>query len=193
MLIGYARVSTEEQNLELQLDALKRAGCDEIFSDRASGSRIQRPGVEQALDKLQRGDCLVVWKLDRLGRSVKDLVSLADRFRLDGVDLRCLSDGIDTSTSTGRFFFHVMSAFAEMERELIRERTKAGLVAAASRGRKGGRPRAMTEEKRLQAQAMLSEGQSVAAVAEQLQVSSPTIYRYFPGNGSAPEQLGGVA
>lgn len=185
MLIGYARVSTDEQSLGLQLDALKRVGCDQIYCDRASGSRLQRPGIEQALARIQPGDCLVVWKLDRLGRSVKDLVSIAERFRLDGVDLRCLSDGIDTSTPTGRFFFHVMSAFAEMERELIRERTKAGLRSAAARGRNGGRPKAMTDEKLVAARQLLANGVSVPIVAEHLNVSVPTVYRYFPAKNSS--------
>lgn len=182
MLIGYARVSTEDQNLELQTDALKAAGCELIFSDKASGARIDRPGLAEALSKLQRGDCLVVWKLDRLGRSVKHLVDLGMDFRAKGIDLRSTTDSIDTSTVTGRFFFTVMSAFAQMERELIGERTRAGLVAAKERGRTGGRPKAMTTAKLEAAKKLLVSGMPPSDVARSLDVSVPTIYRYFPAN-----------
>ena len=186
MLVGYARVSTDDQNLELQQDALGKAGCAQIFSDKASGSRIDRPGLDRALAALRKGDCLIVWKLDRLGRSVRHLVELSAGFKLRGIDLRSVSDGIDTSTATGRFFFHVMSAFAEMERELIRERTNAGLAAAKNRGRIGGRPRAMTAGKLEAAEKLLRAGMPVSDVARSLEVSAPTIYRYFPTNTSRP-------
>ena len=192
MRIGYARVSTEDQNLQLQVDALLRAECGQVFTDKAGGSHTDRPGLKVALAALSRGDCLVVWKLDRLGRSVKDLVELAARFRHAGVDLRSLSDGIDTASATGRFFFHVMSAFAEMERELIRERTNAGLTAARDRGRVGGRPRAMTAAKHERAQRLLSTGMSVADVAHALEVSIPTIYRYFPAGSFRPSLATGA-
>jgi DNA invertase Pin-like site-specific DNA recombinase len=182
--IGYARVSTEDQNLELQLDALRKAGCEHLFTDKLSGSRITRPGLDLALAALKRGDCLIVWKLDRLGRSVKHLVELSAKFKEEGVDLRSVSDGIDTSTSTGRFFFHVMSAFAEMERELVRERTKAGLAAAKARGRVGGRPKSMTTGKLEAAGKLLSTGMPVGDVARSLDVSVPTIYRYFPAGNN---------
>ncbi len=182
MLIGYARVSTEDQNLGLQQDALQKAGCAAVYSDKASGGHMSRPGLEQALALLGRGDCLIVWKLDRLGRSVKHLVEIAARFKEQGVDLRSLSDGIDTSTATGRFFFHVMSAFAEMERELIRERTNAGLAAARKRGRTGGRPKAMTASKLEAGRRLLDAGMPVGDVARSLSVSVPTVYRYFPAN-----------
>jgi DNA invertase Pin-like site-specific DNA recombinase len=184
MNIGYARVSTDDQNLELQLDALKKAGCEQTFTDKVSGSRISRPGLEQALAALKKGDCLIVWKLDRLGRSVRHLVELSARFKEQGIDLRSVSDGIDTSTATGRFFFHVMSAFAEMERELIRERTNAGLAAAKDRGRLGGRPKAMTSGKLEAAEKLLSGGMPIGDVARSLDVSVPTIYRYFPVNSA---------
>ena len=185
MNIGYARVSTDDQNLNLQLDALAKAGCEKVFLDKASGARTRRPGLDDALLELRAGDCLMVWKLDRLGRSVNDLVGLAARFSASEIDLRSLSDGIDTSSSTGRFFFHVMSAFAEMERELIRERTKAGLLAAKVRGRIGGRPLSMTTSKLEAAERLLAGGLPVKDVARSLEVSVPTIYRYFPANASS--------
>lgn len=180
MLIGYARVSTDEQSLDLQISALQKAGCESICSDKVSGSRMARPGLDAALKELKVGDCLVVWKLDRLGRSVKHLIDLAAQFKEMGVELRSLSDGIDTTTATGRFFFHVMSAFAEMERELIRERTKAGLVSAKEMGRVGGRPKAMTTAKLEAAKRLLLQGMAIGDVARSLNVSVPTVYRYFP-------------
>ncbi len=126
MLVGYARVSTQDQNLELQTEALQKAGCKKIFEDRMSGSRAERPGLAQARDNLRAGDTLVVWKLDRLGRSVKHLVDLVGELQKQGVQFRSLTDSIDTGTASGRFFFHVMASLAEMERELIVERTRAG-------------------------------------------------------------------
>ena len=135
MLLGYARVSTDEQNLELQGDALSAAGCDRIFSDKLSGSRLDRPGLAAALSHLRSGDSLVVWKLDRLGRTVRQLVEFVARLNQDGIEFRSLTDGIDTTTPAGRFFFHMMAALAEMERDLTRERTMAGLAAARARGR----------------------------------------------------------
>lgn len=187
MIYGYARVSTEEQNLQLQIDALKLAGCNTVFSDKMSGSRSVRPGLDEALNRLQAGDCLIVWKLDRLGRSASHLVELSTRFARDGIDLRGVSDGIDTSTATGRFFFHVMSAFAEMERELIRERTKAGLEAAKKDGRIGGRPKVMTAGRIDAAKKLVASGMTVAEVARTLGVSVPTMYRYLPAGTLAIE------
>ena len=139
MLVGYARVSTEDQKLDLQLDALKSAGCEKLFSDHVSGASNLKPGLEEALAYLRPGDTLVVWKLDRLGRAVKGLIELVDELHGRNVQFRSLTDSIDTSTSAGKFFFHVMAAMAEMERDLIRERTNAGLTAARARGRMGGR------------------------------------------------------
>ena len=147
MLIGYTRVSTEEQNSLLQHDALKAAGCEEIFTDKSSGTAAKRKGLEKALAFLRRNDVLVVWKLDRLGRSVKDLVHFIEDLEQKEVLFRSTTDRIDTTTPAGRFFFHVMASLAQMERELIRERTKAGLAAARQRGRVGGRPRKMTQTK----------------------------------------------
>ncbi|RZL18143.1 MAG: recombinase family protein, partial [Sphingomonas sp.] len=130
MLIGYARVSTSEQNLTLQTDALTAAGCERICSDKVSGAKADRPGLSEALNVARRGDTLVIWKLDRLGRSMKGLVELAADLATRGIELRSLTDGIDTATPTGRLLFHILASIAEMERELIRERTMAGLLAA---------------------------------------------------------------
>ena len=137
MLIGYARVSTQDQNLELQIEALTKAGCKKIFEDKVSGSRAERPGLAKARDVLREGDTLVVWKLDRLGRSVKHLVNLVVELEQQGVQFKSLTDSIDTGTPSGRFFFHVMASLAQMERELTIERTRAGLAVARQLGRKG--------------------------------------------------------
>jgi DNA invertase Pin-like site-specific DNA recombinase len=145
MLIGYARVSTQDQNLELQIEALTKAGCKKIFEDKVSGSRAERPGLAKARDVLREGDTLVVWKLDRLGRSVKHLVNLVVELEQQGVQFKSLTDVIDTGTPSGRFFFHVMASLAQMERELTIERTRAGLAVARQLGRKGGRKLQMTE------------------------------------------------
>ena len=139
MLIGYARVSTQDQHLELQREALVKAGCQKVFEDKVSGTRADRPGLAKALEMLREGDALVVWKLDRLGRSVKQLVDLIGELRQQGVQFKSVTDAIDTGTPSGRFFFHVMASLSEMERELIVERTRAGLEVARQLGRKGGR------------------------------------------------------
>ena len=147
MLIGYARVSTEDQSLDLQLDALRQAGCERVYTDKASAARTPRPGLSEARSQLREGDVLVVWKLDRLGRSVKGLVDFVGELAEEDVQFRSLTDGIDTTTPHGRFFFHMMASLAQMERELIAERTKAGLDAARKRGRMVGRKRRMTPGK----------------------------------------------
>ena len=177
MLIGYARVSTEDQNLDLQADALKVAGCEHIHTDRISGSVKNRPGLEEALKYLRSGDTLVVWKLDRLGRTVKGLVEMVESLQERGVQFRSLTDGIDTSTTAGRFFFHVMAALAQMERELIRERTNAGLKAARARGRMGGRKRVMDSSKVAAAKRLLDAGTPATEVAKNLGVGRATLYR----------------
>src|SRR6201987_1393087 len=147
MRIGYARVSTRDQNLELQLDALNKAGCKRMFTDKLSGAQVERPGLKEALSHLREADSLVVWKLDRLGRSVKGLVDLVYELEAREVHFQSITDGVDTKTPAGRFFFHVMASLAQMERELIMERTPAGLAVACSRGRIGGRRRQMTDGK----------------------------------------------
>lgn len=182
VLIGYARVSTEEQNLELQKDSLVKHGCQKIFEDQISGTRANRPGLDKTLEMLRDGDTLVVWKLDRLGRSVKQLVELIDKLQQRGVQFKSLTDSIDTGTSSGRFFFHVMASLAEMERDLIAERTKAGLEAARLRGRKGGRKPKMTESKISSAKQLLANGVPPKDVANNLGVSIPTLYRWIPAS-----------
>lgn len=180
MLIGYARVSTQDQELALQHDELTQAGCKKIYSETMSGARGDRPQLELARQALRAGDVLVVWKLDRLGRSVKQLVNFIADLERDGIQFRSITDGIDTSTAAGRFFFHVMAALAQMERELMIERTRAGLAAARRRGRTAGRKRLLTDEKVLTARRLLGRGEHPKDVAEFLQVSVSTIYRHIP-------------
>lgn len=182
MLIGYARVSTQDQNVDLQIEALTKAGCQRIFDDKISGSRVERPGLTKALDMLREGDTLVVWKLDRLGRSVKNLVDLTNDLHKRGVQFRSLTDAIDTGTPLGRFFFHVMASLAEMERELTVERTRAGLEVARRLGRRGGRKRRMTDSKIESAKKLLGNGVPPREVAKNLGVSVPTLYRWVPAS-----------
>lgn len=182
MLIGYARVSTQDQNLDLQIEALTNAGCEKIFEDRISGSREERPGFKNSLEMLRKGDTLVVWKLDRLGRSVKHLVDITNDLAKHGVNFKSLTDSIDTSTPAGRFFFHVMASLAQMERELIIERTRAGLETAKRLGRRGGRKRQMTDSKIESAKKLLASGMLPRDVAKNLGVSIPTLYRWVPAS-----------
>jgi len=178
MLVGYARVSTLDQVLDLQLDALTRAGCERVFSDKVSGARESRVGLDQALSHLRNGDALVVWKLDRLGRTVRQLVTFAEALKERGVEFRSLTDGIDTATPAGRFFFHMMAALAEMERDLIRERTSAGLAAARARGRHGGRRPKLAASQLAHARRLLSNPEvTVTEVAATLRVARSTLYR----------------
>jgi DNA invertase Pin-like site-specific DNA recombinase len=178
MLVGYARVSTADQNLDLQRDALRLAGVDRVFTDQASGRKDDRPGLAAALAALQAGDVLVVWKLDRLGRSLKHLVETVSLLERRGVGLRVLSGGIDTTSAAGRLVFGIFAALAEFEAELIRERTLAGLAAARKRGRKGGRPRALTTKQLDHARMLVALGRtSVKEVAATLGVSRSTLYR----------------
>ena len=185
MLIGYARVSTQDQNLELQREALRQAGCQKVFEDPVSGTRAARPGLTKAQEMLREGDMLVVWKLDRLGRSVKQLVDLAGELQQRGVQFKSLTDAIDTGTPSGRFFFHVMASLAEMERDLIVERTRAGLEVARQLGRKGGRKPKMTDSKIASARKLLDSGMPPRDVAQNLGVSVPTLYRWLPASASA--------
>lgn len=185
MLIGYARISTHDQNLDLQLEALAKAGCQKVFEDKISGTRAERPGLAKALEMLREGDTLVVWKLDRLGRSVKQLVDLVGGLHKQGVQFKSLTDAIDTGTSSGRFFFHVMASLAEMERELTVERTRAGLEIARQLGRKGGRKRQMTDSKIESAKKLLANGVPPKDVAKNLGVSVPTLYRWIPASAVA--------
>lgn len=177
MLVGYARVSTDDQNLDLQTDALNSAGCSQLFTDQVSGAAMDKAGLTKALAYLREGDTLVVWKLDRLGRTVKGLVELVDLLKARGIQFRSVTDGIDTSTPAGRFFFHMMAALAEMERDLIRERTNAGLAAARARGRLGGRKPKLDASKLESAQTLLAAKVEVGVVAKNLGVSRTTLYR----------------
>ena len=179
-LIGYARVSTTDQKAELQIDALKAAGCDRVFTDKASGSLSSRPQLDRMLDHLRPGDVVVVWRLDRLGRSLKNLIGLVEDLAERGVGFRSLSESIDTTTANGRLFFSIMGALAEFERDLIRERTLAGLEAARARGRVGGRPPKMTAEKVRVAREMYeSKDYTVEAIARTIGVSRKTVYRHL--------------
>jgi DNA invertase Pin-like site-specific DNA recombinase len=183
MLIGYARVSTIDQNLNLQTEALNNAGCQKIFTDKISGSRNERPGLNQTLETLREGDTLVVWKLDRLGRSVKHLVDLISDLNKQNINFKSLTDAIDTTTTSGRFFFYVMASLSQMERELTIERTKAGLDIARRLGRIGGRRRLMTDSKIESAKKLLASGVPPKEVAKNLNISIPTLYRHIPAGG----------
>lgn len=184
MLVGYARVSREDQNLELQLQALQKAGCDRIFSDKKSGAQKARKGLEDALSHLRTNDTLIVWKLDRLGRTVKQLVDLVADLESRDINFKSVTDGIDTTTTAGRFFFHVMASLSQMERELIAERTKAGLEAAKKLGRNGGRRRIMTDSKMRSARKLLRSGMLPREVADDLGISLATLYRWIPAAAS---------
>jgi DNA invertase Pin-like site-specific DNA recombinase len=190
--IGYVRVSTDDQRLDLQKDALKAAGCRKIFEDRASGARSERPGLTQALSHLRKGDTLVVWKLDRLGRTTHQLVGLLEQFEQDGVKLRSLQDGIDPSTSLGKAMLQIGAVFAEMERNLIRERTRAGLSAARARGRLGGRkPKLSAADLDTARRLMKDETLTMAEVAKRLEIGRTTLYRALNRSaGHVPRQPG---
>ena len=182
MLIGYARVSTAEQDLIPQLDALGAAGCEQLFSDKASGAKLDRAGLMDALSHARAGDVLVVWKLDRLGRSMKGLVDLAADLASRKVELRSLTDGIDTSGTAGKLVFHIMAAMAEMERDLNRERTNAALAVARRAGRIGGRKPSMTDRKLDAAKKLLASGTRPKDVAATIGVSVATLYRHLPAS-----------
>jgi DNA invertase Pin-like site-specific DNA recombinase len=179
--IGYARVSTFEQILDLQRDALNAAKCDRIFTDTMSGSRSDRPGLEQALDYLREGDVLVVWRLDRLGRSLKYLIEVITKLNERGIGFRSLTEQIDTTTSGGKLIFHVFGALAEFERDIIRERTQAGLASARARGRMGGRPKKLeTPTKVAMAKNLYADhSHSIADICKSLGISRATLYRYL--------------
>jgi DNA invertase Pin-like site-specific DNA recombinase len=184
MILGYARVSTSDQDEALQLDALAKAGSDRVFTDRASGAIDDRPGLADLIDHARPGDVVVVWRLDRLGRSLRHLIDTVRQLEDRAVGFRSLTESIDTSSPGGKLVFHVFAALAEFERDLIRERTRAGLAAASARGRVGGRPSVWTEEKREQAQRMLADGKPVATVANVLGVSRASVYRGLGGAGT---------
>lgn len=181
MKIGYARISTADQNLDLQADALKAAGCEKIFQDIASGAKDERRGLAEAVEYARAGDILTVWKLDRLGRSLKHLIETVNELHAKGVGFASLQENIDTTTPGGKLIFHVFGALAEFERELIRERTNAGLKAARARGKNGGRPKKLTPEKIEIAKAMMSDPKiNIKTICQTLDISPKTLYRYAP-------------
>jgi DNA invertase Pin-like site-specific DNA recombinase len=183
MLIGYARVSTIEQTLDLQQDGLRQAGCEQVFTDHISGAKSERPGLKQALEFGRSGDILVVWKLDRLGRSLKQLIEIVTELQKRNVGFRSLTENIDTTSPGGKLIFHIFGSLAEFERDLIRERTKAGLVAARARGRIGGRPRAagLNDERKVALAQRLYDDKhtSIETICKMFNVSRPTLYRYI--------------
>ena len=182
MLVGYARVSTQDQNPALQLDALKAAGCEKVFTEKASGAQRDRPELAAALSYMRSGDSLVVWKLDRLARSLPQLIETVATLEDQGIGFRSLTEAIDTTTAGGKLVFHIFGALAEFERSVIRERTRAGLKAARDRGRKGGRPPALSTADLAAAKALLRDPAiTVDEVATRLKVSPATLYRHLPG------------
>lgn len=187
MLVGYARVSTGDQNLDLQKDALKKAGCERIFTDVASGAKDERAGLAEAIAFLRPGDTLAVWKLDRLGRSLKHLIETVTTLQAKKIGLRSLQESIDTTTSGGKLIFHVFGALAEFERDLIRERTQAGLRAARARGRTGGRPRVLDATKLAQARSLHQDpANTIAGICATLGISRATFYRHLPPRAETP-------
>lgn len=191
MLVGYARVSTQDQDPALQLDALKAAGCEKVFTEKASGAQRERPQLQAALDYMREGDTLVIWKLDRLARSLKQLIETVEGLAARGIGLRSLTEAIDTTTSGGKLIFHIFGALAEFERGVIRERTRAGLEAARARGRTGGRPPALSSDDLAAAKALLRDPDiTVEQVARRLGVVPSTLYRHLPGGRSAIKEAG---
>jgi DNA invertase Pin-like site-specific DNA recombinase len=182
LAIGYARFSTDDQSSTPQIDALKQAGCSRVFTDKVGGARADRPGLEAALAHLRAGDTLVVWKLDRLGRNIKGLVDLVNSLQERGVHFRSLTDRIDTDSPAGPFFFHIMGSLAQMERDLLVERTRVGLTVARKLGRIGGRKRRMTDTKIKAARRLLTGGTPPRDVAQNLGISVPTLYRWLPAS-----------
>lgn len=178
MLIGYARVSTHDQNLDLQKDALKKSGCEKLFVDEASGAAAARPGLQQAMEQLREGDVLVVWRLDRLGRSLRNLLDLVAQLEAKKVGFRSLQESMDTSSSGGKLIFHVFGALAEFGRNLIKDRTNAGLAAGRARGRIGGRQMKLDEKHRSLVVRLYNEGKQVNEICQTMNISKPTLYRY---------------
>lgn len=186
MKIGYARVSTFDQHLDLQLNALRNAGCEIIYQEKVSGAGINRPELQVMLQQLRAGDEVVVWKLDRLGRSLSHLIELVTKFSEKAVSFTSIHDKIDTSTPTGKLIFHIFCSLAEFEREQIRKRTLAGLAAAKLKGRTGGKPKGLSEEAKKTArvaESLYKEGYAIKLIAQQLSVSRQTVYNYLGERG----------
>ena len=180
MYVGYARVSTQDQTLDLQKDALEKIGCTKIFTDTASGAKAERKGLEEALNYVREGDILVVWRLDRLGRSLKHLIETITELNDRKIGFKSITENIDTTTSGGKLIFHIFGALAEFERDIIRERTQAGLNAARARGRKGGRPKKLTAKTVEQAKTLYNgRKHSIDEICRTLHVSRATLYRYL--------------
>jgi DNA invertase Pin-like site-specific DNA recombinase len=185
MLIGYARISTDDQNLDLQRDALTKAGCEQIYTDRVSGTKASRPGLTEALSHLRSGDTLVVWRLDRLGRSLRHLIDTITDLQERGVGFKSLTESIDTTTSGGRLVFNIFGSLAEFEREIIKERTNAGLQAARSRGRNGGRPKKLTAKQVQMLQHLAADKKhSVSEICQTLGIGRTAFYRYLEADDS---------
>ena len=186
MLIGYARVSTQDQTPDLQIDALNKAGCEQIFTDTVSGTKARRPGLEDAFSHLRSGDTLVVWRLDRLGRSLRHLIDTVADLQEKGIGFKSLQENIDTTTSGGKLVFHIFGALAEFEREIIRERTQAGLQAARARGKTGGRPKALTKSKAEMARQLYADKtHPIDDICQILGISRTTLYRYLKAGETA--------
>jgi DNA invertase Pin-like site-specific DNA recombinase len=183
MIYGYARVSTKDQNLDLQIQALKESGAKKIFTDQMSGATFDRSGLNMIFAGLRQGDLVLVWKLDRLARSVKNLIDLVKAIKEHGANFKSITDNIDTSTAAGQFFFHIMASLSEMERALIIERTQAGLQAAKKRGVICGRKRLMTDSKIINSAKLYAAGTPVKEIAKDLNVSVPTLYRALKNKG----------
>ena len=187
MKIGYARVSTKDQNLSLQKDALLKEGCELFFEENASGAKSDRLELRRMIDQLRKGDIVIIWKLDRLGRSLRDLVNLVTEIQDKGAGLKSLNDSIDTTTPQGKLTFHLFAALAEFERDIIRERTKAGLESARARGRKGGRPKGLSEQaknKAIIAETLYREGDfSVKQICQHLDIARSTFYKLLKYRG----------
>ena len=183
MKLGYARVSTKEQNLDRQMDSLTAAGCEKIFCDKMSGAKWDRPELNMLKAQLRAGDIVVIDKLDRLGRSLKDLIEIVSEFESNGISFISLQDNIDTTTASGKLIFHIFASLAEFERSLISERTRSGLTAARARGRVGGRPKGLSDEAKktaMAAETLYKTGdQSIIEICRQLSISKPTLYRYL--------------
>ena len=178
-LVGYARVSTQDQTLDLQLGSLKTVGCIKIFTDTASGAKVERKGLHEALNYVRENDVLVVWRLDRLGRSLRDLIDIISKLDARNIGFKSLTENIDTTTSGGKLIFHIFGALAEFERNLIRERTNAGLQAARTRGMKGGRPKSLTGKKVEMARKLYADkSNSVEEICRTLGISRMTLWRY---------------
>lgn len=190
MLFGYARVSTQDQNLSLQLDDLKKAGCQKIFQEKVSSAKV-RPQLQKLVEVLREGDTIMVWKLDRLGRSLKELFTLINDFQAKGIGFRSLNDAIDTTTAQGRLVFNLFASLAEFERDMIRERTRAGLAEARARGRIGGRPKGLSQEAQLKARAVktmyTNRLNTIAEIGHLFHISRATVYRYLAWQEAAKD------